>query len=155
MHMRRLGTSEEEGPEMSEGLDARGLMGLLLESRVESAMQHPHFRLELVDAKTGLALPPEKRRESLMFLFGEIMKGMGVERFAETPVELLDQFAVMSVVKDDDTAGLLRSLVNSFVIAYSTPETSDRAFLALTQLEDLRAEVAKARVQTSDNTAVH
>ena len=70
-------------------------------------------------------------------------------------MELLDQFAVMSVVKDDDTAGLLRSLINSFVIAYSTPETSDRAFLALTQLEDLRAEVAKARVQTSDNTAVH
>ena len=130
-------------------------VSVLIESRVEMAMEHPHFRLALADGKTDLPLSTEQRRECLRILFGEIVKGMGVEHFAETPVELLDQFAVMSVVKDDDTAGLLRSLINSFVIAYSTPETSDRAFLALTQLEDLRAEVAKARVQTSDNTAVH
>ena len=130
-------------------------VSVLIESRVEMAMEHPHFRLALSDGKTDLPLSTEQRRECLRILFGEIVKGMGVEHFAETPVELLDQFAVMSVVKDDDTAGLLRSLINSFVIAYSTPETSDRAFLALTQLEDLRAEVAKARVQTSDNTAVH
>lgn len=140
---------------MPKNLKTDDLISVLIESRVEKAMEHPHFRLELADGKTGLPLTAEKRRESLRILFGEIIKGMGLERFAETPVELLDQFAVMSVVKDDDTAGLLRSLINSFVIAYSTPETSDRAFLALTQLEDLRAEVAKARVQTSDNTAVH
>jgi translation initiation factor IF-1 len=140
---------------MPKNLKTDDLISVLIESRVEKAMEHPHFRLELADGKTGLPLSAEKRRESLRILFGEIIKGMGLERFAETPVELLDQFAVMSVVKDDDTAGLLRSLINSFVIAYSTPETSDRAFLALTQLEDLRAEVAKARVQTSDNTAVH
>jgi hypothetical protein len=140
---------------MSETHHADALISVLLESRVERAMERPHFRLELADAKTGMPLSPEKRRENLRILFGEILKGMGVEHFAKTPVELLDQFAVMSVVKNHDTAGLLRSLINSFVIAYSTPETSDRAFLALTQLEDLRAEVAKARVQTSDNTAVH
>jgi len=140
---------------MPKNLKTDDLISVLIESRVEKAMEHPHFRLELADGKTGLPLSAEKRRESLRILFGEIIKGMGLERFAETPVELLDQFAVMSVVKDDDTAGLLRSLINSFVIAYSTPETSDRAFLALTQVEDLRAEVAQARVQTSDNTAVH
>lgn len=135
--------------------EADDLISVLIESRVEMALEHPHFRLALADGKTGLALSPEKRRENLRILFGEILKGMGVEHFAKTPVELLDQFAVMSVVKNHDTAGLLSSLINSFVIAYSTPETSDRAFLALTQLEDLRAEVAQARVQTSDNTAVH
>lgn len=140
---------------MSEEFDTQGLAGLLLEARVEAAMQHPHFRLELADGKTGLPLSPEDRRESLRILFGEMVKGMGVERFAETPVELLDQFAVMSVVKNHDTAGLLRSLINSFVIAYSTPETSDRAFFTLRQLEDLRSEVAETRVRTSDNTVVH
>lgn len=140
---------------MSDNHHADALISVLLESRVERAMERPHFRLELADAKTGMPLSPEKRRENLRILFGEILKGMGVEHFAKTPVELLDQFAVMSVVKNHDTAGLLSSLINSFVIAYSTPETSDRAFLALTQLEDLRAEVAQARVQTSDNTAVH
>lgn len=140
---------------MSDNHHADALISVLLESRVERAMERPHFRLELADAKTGMPLSPEKRRENLRILFGEILKGMGVEHFAKTPVELLDQFAAMSVVKNHDTAGLLSSLINSFVIAYSTPETSDRAFLALTQLEDLRAEVAQARVQTSDNTAVH
>ena len=140
---------------MPKNLKADDLILVLIESRVEKAMERPHFRLELADGKTGMPLSPEKRRENLRILFGEILKGMGVEHFAKTPVELLDQFAVMSVVKNHDTAGLLRSLINSFVIAYSTPETSDRAFLALTQLEDLRAEVAQARVQTSDNTAVH
>ena len=62
-----------------------------------------------------------------------------MERFLETPVERLDQFAVMSVVKNHDTAGLLRSLLNSFMIAYGCPETADRAFAALLELEALRA----------------
>jgi len=140
---------------MSEGIDVQGIVGQLLEARVESAMQQPHFRLELADGKTGLPLTPDERRESLRFLFGEMIKGMGIERFAETPVELLDQFAVMSVVQNHDTAGLLRSLMNSFVIAYSTPETAERAYLALTQLERLRTEVAQARVQSPDHAVVH
>ena len=140
---------------MPKNLKTDDLISVLIESRVEKAMEHPHFRLELADGKTGLPLSAEKRRESLRILFGEIIKGMGLERFAETPVELLDQFAVMSVVKDDDTAGLLRSLINSFVIAYSTPETSDRAVQALTQLEGLRGEVSKTLRQSSPKEVVH
>lgn len=140
---------------MSDNQHADTLISVLLESRVERAMERPHFRLELVDAKTGLPLSPEKRRENLRILFGEILKGMGMEHFAKTPVELLDQFAVMSVVKNHDTAGLLRSLINSFVIAYSTPETSDRAVQALTQLEGLRGEVSKTLRQSSPKEVVH
>jgi len=90
-----------------------------------------------------------------MILFAEIIKGMGADRFSETPVELLDQFAVMSVIKNHDTGGLLRSLVNSFLIAYSTPETADRAYLALMQLEALRVEVGEARKAVSANVLMH
>lgn len=126
----------------------------LLTSRVEAAMQHT-FRLELADAASGKPFDPEQRREHLMILFAEIIKGMGFDRFAETPVELLDQFAVMSVIKNHDTGGLLRSLVNSFLIAYSTPETADRAYLALTQLEALRVEVGEARKAVSANVLMH
>lgn len=140
---------------MSDNHHADALISVLLESLVERAMERPHFRLELVDAKTGLPLSPEKRRENLRILFGEILKGMGLEHFAKTPVELLDQFAVMSVVKNHDTAGLLRSLINSFVIVYSTPETSERAVRALTQLEALRGEVSKTLRQSSPNEVVH
>lgn len=126
----------------------------LLTSRVEAAMQHT-FRLELADAASGKPFAPEQRREHLMILFAEIIKGMGADRFSETPVELLDQFAVMSVIKNHDTGGLLRSLVNSFLIAYSTPETADRAYLALTQLEALRVEVGEARKAVSANVLMH
>lgn len=122
----------------------------LIAERVDVALAH-RFRLELADAATGQPQSAAQRHTNLTVLFGEIAKGMGVERFAETPVERLDQFAVMSVVKNHDTAGLLTSLMNSFMIAYANPETSERAFEALVTLEALRAEVADARGQTTNN----
>ena len=123
----------------------------MFSERVETALAHK-FRCELADPKTGKPMQKEVRREFLMQAFVEIAKGMGFDRFAETPVERLDQFAVMSVVKNHDTAGLLRSLVNSFMIAYGNPSTADRAFAALVQIEALRAEVADDRGQPSQNT---
>jgi hypothetical protein len=117
-----------------------------IKPQVDLAMAH-QFRLELANKKSGMPMSPEERETFLMRAFTEIAKGMGLDRFAQTPAERLDQFAVMSVMKDHDTAGLLRSLVNSFMIAYSCPETSDRAFAALVQIEGLRAEVADAKGQ--------
>ena len=122
----------------------------MFSERVETALAHK-FRCELVNPKTGQPMLVEERREFLTQAFVEIAKGMGIERFAETPVERLDQFAVMSVVKNHDTAGLLRSLVNSFMIAYSNPTTADRAFAALVKIEALRAEVADDCRQPSQN----
>lgn len=92
-------------------------------------------------------LTPAQREEFLLTAFSEIAKGMGIDRFMQTPAERMEQFAVMSVTKNHDTAGLLRSLVNSFMIAYACPETSARAFAALTQIEGLRAEVADKKGQ--------
>lgn len=122
----------------------------LIQQRVDVALAN-RFRCELASPKDGQPLAPEERRRTLTILFTEIAKGMGLERFLETPVERLDQFAVMSVVKNHDTGGLLRSLVNSFMIAYSCPETADRAFAALLELEALRAELADARQQPTRN----
>lgn len=113
---------------------------------VDAAMAHK-FRLALVNPKTQKAIEGAEREAFLTRAFLEIAKGMGVDRMAQTPAERLDQFAVMSVLKNHDTAGLLRSLVNSFMIAYACPETSDRAFAALVQIEGLRAEVAHAKGQ--------
>jgi|TARA_R110000851_G_scaffold24942_2_gene72033 hypothetical protein len=61
------------------------------------------------------------------------------------PVVAIEQLIVMSVTNNHDTAGLIKSLLNSFLAAYITPETSTRAFHHLEGLESLRAEVASAR----------
>lgn len=61
------------------------------------------------------------------------------------PVVAIEQLIVMSVTNNHDTAGLIKSLLNSFLAAYITPETSTRAFHHLEGLESLRAEVARAR----------
>lgn len=122
----------------------------LIQQRVDIALAN-RFRCELASPTNGQPLAPEERRRTLTILFTAIAEGMGLERFLETPVERLDQFAVMSVVKNHDTGGLLRSLVNSFMIAYSCPETADRAFAALLELEAMRAKLADARQQPTKN----
>ena len=118
----------------------------LIKPHVDMALAH-QFRLELVHPHTQQRMTSEQREEFLTRAFAEIAKGMGIDRFLQTPAERLDQFAVMSVMKNHDTAGLLRSLVNSFMIAYACPETSDRAFAALVQIEGLRAVVADSKGQ--------
>lgn len=117
----------------------------LIQQRVAIALEHK-FRLELATSN-GLQSVQE-RAETLTVLFWEIARAVGVDRFMQIPVERLDQFAVMSLAKNHDTRGLLLSLVNSFMIAYSTPETGDEAFAALLTLERLRAKIAKDRGHT-------
>lgn len=129
------------------------MLDALIAERVEVALTH-RFRLELADPETGSPMSPEERRELLTRGFREIAAGMGVDRFVETPVERLDQFVVMSVVKNHDTQGLLRSLVNSFMIAYVQPETAEMAFRTLLQLEALRAKIADDCGQQSPNVAL-
>ncbi|WP_052952270.1 hypothetical protein [Diaphorobacter sp. J5-51] len=75
----------------------------IIEPMVQLALQH-RFRLEL-GSEPGKPISQEKRQAFLQSAFSEIAKGMGIERLCETPVERLDQFAVMSVIKNHDTAG--------------------------------------------------
>ena len=79
--------------------------------------------------------------------FTDIAERLGLHFFELSPVVALDQLVVMSINKNHDTAGLLKSLINSFLVAYVTPETSDRAYSNLVGLESLRAEVAARRAQ--------
>lgn len=116
----------------------------IVQSRVDIALTTPH-RLELTDPETGKPLAGDRRRAFFIRGFHEIAAGMGVDRFAEVPVTVLNGFMVMSVVKNHDTRGLLKSLVNSFLVTYSTPETADAAFKALVDLEGLRAKLAHER----------
>ncbi len=118
----------------------------LVKEHVDLALAH-QFRMGLANPATGQPMSVQERTDFLTRAFVDIAGGMGVDRFLQTPAERLDQFAVMSVMNDHDTGGLLRSLVNSFMIAYACPETSARAFAALVQIEGLRAEVAHTKGQ--------
>lgn len=111
-----------------------------IKRKVDAAMQTPHFRLGLVIE--GKLVEGDERRAVLSALFAEIRRAVGAERFDVLPVELLDQFAVMSALKNHDTHGLIASLLNSFLISYLTPETHERAFA---KLEKLRGEVGTRR----------
>lgn len=114
-----------------------------VQRKVDEAMNCPNLRLEL--ARDGRTARGAERRDILCALFTQIRLAVGAERFDALPAEALDQFAVMSLIKNQDTKGLLVSLLNSFLIAYLTPETTDRAYQCLESLEALRREIGQAR----------
>jgi hypothetical protein len=87
----------------------------------------------------------ESTRDYLRRAFTDIGKRVGIDVLERTPAVMLDQLAIMSAMKNHDTAGLLKSLSNSFMIAYVTPETSERAYAHLVGLEALRGEVQQRR----------
>lgn len=75
----------------------------------------------------------------------DIGQRVGLHFLQMTPAVALEQLCVVSAVKNHDTAGLLKSLINSFMIAYVTPETSDQAYAHLVGLEALRQDVNQQR----------
>lgn len=108
--------------------------------KVKEALQS-QFRVELrVDPVKPLS--NAEREKYLTILFNEVLGALGIERFMELPIEVLEQFAVMSAKNNHDTKGLLVSLINSFITSYLTPETSDSAYECLTTLEQLKKDAA-------------
>lgn len=75
----------------------------------------------------------------------DVGQRVGLHFLQMTPAPALEQLCIMSAIKDHDTAGLLKSLINSFLIAYVTPETCDQAYAHLVGLEGLRQDVNKQR----------
>lgn len=113
-----------------------------IEARVEEALtQHFHYRL--VDAN-GNPIDSVERRHVLDVMFREIRNELGVERFGTLPIEVLDQFAVMTIVQDHNTALLLKHLIESFMRAYAHPLTVERAYLHLQDLVTLSEEPTQA-----------
>lgn len=121
--------------------------------KVKEATAVPHFRLQIAGPNGPMS--GRERREALTALFGQILEAVGPERFDQMPAELLDQFAVQSLAQNHDTRGLLVSLLNSFMIAYVTPETSPAAFQALQYVEHLRAQVGALRRGAAPATTTH
>lgn len=136
-----LSAPEQPAPRRLAEETASARARAIVQARVDLALSTPH-RLELSDPETGKPLAGDRRRALFIRGFHEIAAGMGVDRFAEIPVTVLNGFMVMSVIKNHDTKGLLKSLVNSFMVTYSMPETADAAFKALVELEGLRAKLA-------------
>lgn len=93
--------------------------------------------------KDGAPLSPEQLRENRRLLMTDVAERLGLHFFKMTSSVLLDQLITMSVIKNHDTAGLLKSLINSFLIAYTNPEASDLAYRQLQGLEVLRAYIEK------------
>ncbi|MBA1280333.1 hypothetical protein [Stutzerimonas stutzeri] len=75
----------------------------------------------------------------------DIGRRLGPEMLRNMPAVALEQFVVMAITRDHDSAGLIKSLINSFMVAYLTPETTGRAFDNLVAIEGLREEVARTR----------
>lgn len=98
-------------------------------------------RLELA----GSGLTPDTIEAALIAQFVDIGRRLGSEFLHNTPAVALEQLAVMAITRNHDTAGLIKSLINSFMIAYITPETSEQAFGHLVSLEALRTEIAHTR----------
>lgn len=91
----------------------------------------------------GTLMTPEQHREKRRLVMIDIAERLGLHFFEMTDAVLLDQLIAVSAVQNHDTAGLLRSLINSFLIAYTKPETSGLAYQQLQGLEVLRAYIEK------------
>lgn len=105
--------------------------------------------------RSGYNITAEQLREGLSRNFTDVANRLGVEFFMGLPAALLEQFTFMSIMRNEDTAGMLKSLINSFMITYATPETAASSFSHLEGLETLRAEVAKSRSLTPATLTPH
>ena len=85
----------------------------------------------------GDQIDNEERREVLSLLFGEIHRAIGQKSFQGLPIGDLDQFSVMSAVRDQSSGGLLETLIKTFIAAYANPQTTDRAIAMLEGLQGL------------------
>lgn len=107
-------------------------------------------RLEFNGAKPGSQYTPAEIRALMGRSMADIGRRVGLHFLQMTPAVALEQFIIVSVIKDQDTAGLIKSLINSFLVTYCTPETTDRAYVHLEGLEGLRREVAARRNRRSN-----
>lgn len=98
-----------------------------------------------VEGGQRIRLTAAESRQQIGLCLTDIADRLGLDFFNQTPAVALEQLTVMSIIKNHDTAGLLKSLINSFLVAYSTPETHERSYQSLVDLEGMRAEVGEAR----------
>lgn len=97
-------------------------------------------RLEL-SAKNpdGSLLDADQLRDRQRIVMVDIARRVGLHFFEMMDAVQVDQLIAISAIQNHDTAGLLRSLINSFLIVYTRPETTQLAYMSLLKLEALRA----------------
>lgn len=103
----------------------------------------------------GIDLTPDQLRAALANNYCDIAERLGLQFFQALPVVALEQFTLMSIIRNEDCAGLLKSLNISFMLTYLTPEASGEAFDHLLGLEALRQRVAESRNLTMRPMTVH
>lgn len=91
----------------------------------------------------GSLMTPSQLRDGKRRVMTDIAQRLGLHFFQMTDAVMLDQLIAVSAMQNHDTAGLLRSLINSFLITYTNQETTTLAFQQLQRLELLRAHVEK------------
>lgn len=95
--------------------------------------------------ENGAALSPAEMRNALGELFTDVGQRAGLEVLFETPAVLLEQFCVMAQANKHDAAQLLNIIRSSFLVAYLTPETNERAYQHLEGIDALREELISQR----------
>ena len=96
----------------------------------------------------GSIMTLAQHRENHRLVMTDIANRVGLHFFQMTDAVMLDQLIAVSVIQNHDTAGLLKSLMNSFMIAYTCKETSSLAYQQLQGLELLRARVDRGVAPT-------
>lgn len=91
----------------------------------------------------GSLMTPAQHRENQRRVMTDVAQRVGLHFFQMTDAVMLDQLVTVSVNQNHDTAGLLKSLINSFLIAYTCKETTAHAYRQLQGLELLRAHIEK------------
>lgn len=101
-------------------------------------------RYEMVGTnEDGSPITSGQHRENRRRVLRDVAERLGLHFFEKTDAVLLDQLVTVSAIHNHDTAGLLRSLINSFLIAYTNAETTRQAYEHLQGLELLRARLER------------
>lgn len=109
----------------------------VLEAKVNESLVYPQHRLEL-EGLSQAELPDILRRG-----YAEILSCIGSELFTKLPVPLLEQFLILSIVRNHNTRGVLAGVIQSFIAAYAIPQSNEAAYQLLTQLEALASAAIK------------
>ncbi|HDS1721687.1 hypothetical protein NPS53_09255 [Pseudomonas putida] len=84
-----------------------------------------------------------QHREIRRLVMRDIAQRLGLHFFQLADAVMIDQLITVSIIQGHDTAGLLKSLINSFLITYTDPATTAQAYSHLQGLEYHRARLEK------------
>lgn len=146
------------GPSPAHAEDADREMDAVVNRQLDAVAQVPFGsdtgrRFELQQRRLGgTQLTAEEARAQIKIVILDIARRVGIGFVEHIDPIALDQFVVVSIAKNHDTAGLIRSLIRSFMSAYSDPKTNSYAYGMLEDLEEVQrtllAQYARQRAKS-------